>query len=94
MLMKKQIAKFLNSIYFIILINILGLVFWYLQNPLYSYMMYLVSLILIILFDARRIVISTLLLNGLIAYRIVSTPEYQELYKNNFMTLLNSYCIR
>lgn len=86
MLMKKQIAKFLNSIYFIILINILGLVFWYLQNPLYSYMMYLVSLILIILFDARRIVISTLLLNGLIAYRIVSTPEYQELYKNNFIT--------
>lgn len=86
--MKSKISSFLNSIYFIILINVITVVFWYLEQPIFAYIIYLFSFILIVLTNANRIVTVTLILNGLIGYRIVSTPEYNELYKSNLLIFL------
>lgn len=86
--MKSKISKFLNSIYFIIFINIITVLLWYLEQPLYAYIIYLISFILIVITDANRIVVLTLILNGLIGYREVSTPEYSALYKYNFIIFM------
>lgn len=88
MCIKSKISSFLNSIYFIIFINIISIIFWYLEQPMYAYIIYLISFIFIILTDANRIVTITLIMNGLIGYRIVSTPEYNELYRNNLLVFL------
>ena len=93
--MKEIVRKFLNSIYFIILINGLGLIFWYTKQPIYSYISYLLAFILVIIFNARRIVVVSLILNGLIGYRVVSTPEFEKLYKTNLIvfTTLTIICV-
>lgn len=66
----KKIVQFLNSIYFIILVNIIAVVCWYLKNPFIAYMIYLVFCILIILVKANHSAIASLILGSIISYRV------------------------
>src|SRR5690606_19395009 len=85
----KKITDFINSIYFIILVNLIAVVFWYLKLPLVTYIIYLVFVIIIILTNANRSAIGSLLLSGIIAYQIDEGDylEFHALYAKIFIPL-------
>src|SRR5690554_421218 len=85
----KEITDFINSIYFIILVNLIAVVFWYLKLPLVTYIIYLVFVIIIILTNANRSAIGSLLLSGIIAYQIDEGDylEFHALYAKIFIPL-------
>jgi len=66
----KKIVDFINSIYFIILVNIIAVVFWYFKEPFIAYIIYLVFCIVIILTKANRVAIASIILSAIIVYRI------------------------
>lgn len=68
----KLIRDFLNSKYFVILTYLIALVSWYFQRQLPAVIYSGLAIILIILFDAKRIGIATIILAGIINYRDTS----------------------
>ena len=66
----KKIVQFINSIYFIILVNLIAVIFWYLKEPFIAYIIYLVFCMIIILSKANRAAIASLILSAIIVYRV------------------------
>src|SRR5690554_4054097 len=85
----KKIVQFINSIYFIILVNLLAIIFWYLKEPATAYIIYLVFCIIIILTKANRSVIASLILSAIITYRVEdeSSLAMHEVYAKIFIPL-------
>ena len=66
----KKIVQFINSIYFIILVNLIAILFWYLKEPFIAYLIYLVFCIVIMLTKANRAAIASIILCAIITYRV------------------------
>lgn len=66
----KKIVQFINSIYFIILVNLIAISFWYLKEPFIAYLIYLVFCIVIMLTKANRAAIASIILSTIITYRV------------------------
>ena len=65
----KKISQFLGSVYFIILINIITIIFWKLEKPLIAYFIYLFFAILIIVTNTKRIALSSIILSAIINFQ-------------------------
>lgn len=85
----KIIAKFINSIYFIILVNLITVILWYYKLPIITYIIYVILCILILLSNANRAAIATLLLSAIIAYQIDESDylKFHSLYAKIFIPL-------
>lgn len=85
----KIIAKFINSIYFIILVNLITVILWYFKLPIITYIIYVFLCIMIILSNANRTAISSLLLSAIIAYQIDESDylKFHSLYAKIFIPL-------
>ena len=85
----KQIANFINSIFFIILVNAIAVLFWYLEKPMIAYIIYLVFCVVIILTKANRVAIASIIISGIIGYQVDDGNyiEFHSVYAKIFIPL-------
>lgn len=85
----KKIVEFINSIYFIILVNIIAVVFWYLKLPIVAYIIYLVLSIVVILSNANRAAIGAIIMSAIISYQVDGDNylDFHSLYAKMFIPL-------
>jgi len=85
----KYITKFINSIYFIILVNIITVIFWYFKLPIVTYLIYLCFCILILISNANRTAIASLILSAIIAYQVddANYLDFHKFYAKIFIPL-------
>lgn len=76
----KKVEQFINSIYFIILVNLIAVIFWYLKQPLITYGIYVIFLIIILFTKANRAAVASLIMSSIIAYQ-ESNSDYLEFHK-------------
>lgn len=75
--------KLIESTYFIIFLNLLALIFWNFHVTVFSYIIYLLLFIIIVIVKANRIVLTTIILVSIINFRVVQSPDYINVYINN-----------
>lgn len=66
----KNVRKFINSIYFIILINIITLICWYFETQYISYVFYTLFASIVILTNSNRYQIAGIILSAILSFQI------------------------